>query len=892
MRCGRPSAAAPATRSPRRVIHHSTPVAVLSALLTALLMPPSGHAATDRRDVGVRRLDNGLQAVWEADHRQPIVAIDARIKGGLRGEGALVGTGVTHFIEHLLFKGTPTRPPGTIDQEVRRYGGSINAFTSYDTTGVTLFVEAQYLRPALEMLADILQHAVFDPAEVEKERAVIISEIQMNLDDPDRRLHHLFWNEHYREHPYRHPILGYRPLLEALTVEELRRFYAAQYQPQNIVIGCVGDLDGAAMPALLTEMFGGWRRGRVDPSQQLVPAEPPALSSKEAVDELAVQQAYMMLGVTSTRLADADLYPLDVLASILGHGRSSRLYQALVQREQVAYAAEAWNYTPYDPGVFGIGLRTDPEKIGPARSAATAVVREVQRNGVHAEELAKAKRQVAADYVFGLQSVEARAGDLANSLAMTGDPLFSRRYVEGIDAVTAEQVQAVARRYFDPGKMTTAIVRPPVLDGAAKTARPAGAVEVSKTVLDNGLTVLVGVDRALPMATAVLSFRGGVRVEDEANQGLSNLTASMLIRGTRKRSATDIATAIESLGGAMEPFSGRDGFGLGLQVLAADVPQAIGLLHELATDSVFSKEELEIQRQLILKQLAAQEDEIFDVGGRLLRRALFGQHPYRFHPLGTKESVAGLRREDCQQFASTWMTPSNGVLAIFGDVDPDGVLADVRARFKNLSRGQSAWPQELPVRAPETIERADRAMDKEQALVMLGFLGSTQRADDRYAVDVMTAALSGMSGRLFQSVRERHGLSYTLGAVHVPAWDPGYLMVYAATRSEEREKVLAVLEDELGLVVREGFSADEVEQAKRFLIGNYRTEVQQLTALARRAALDELYGLGYEAWRRYEADITAVTPAAVHEAAKRYLTLDHRAQVVIVPTNGHAGRTD
>ena len=264
-------------------------------------------------------LDNGLTVLWEADHRQPLVAIEARIGGGLRGEGAWVGSGITHFIEHMLFKGTTSRPPGRIDQEVRRYGGTVNAFTSHDVTGVSLFVESRFLLQALEMLSDILQHATFPDEEFAKERQVVLSEIQMNRDDPDRRLSQLFWSRHFLSHPYRHPILGYRDLLERLTPQDLRAFYRAQYVPDNIILTCVGDVDPSAMPELILHAFGSWPRGA--PYQVTVPLEPPAISVRETTEALPVQAAYATLGFSTTRLAHPDLYVLDVLAGILGHLR-------------------------------------------------------------------------------------------------------------------------------------------------------------------------------------------------------------------------------------------------------------------------------------------------------------------------------------------------------------------------------------------------------------------------------------------------------------------------------------------------------------------------------------------------------------------------------------------
>jgi zinc protease len=178
-------------------------------------------------------LENGLTVVWQEDHRQPLVAIEVRILGGLRGEGPFLGSGITHFLEHLLFKGTPSRPPGTIEQEVRRYGGTINAFTSHDYTGVSLFVESRFLQEALGLLSDILQHATFPEEEFAKERRVILSEIQMNRDDPERRIRDLFWNRHLLLHPYRHPILGYPALLERLSVADLRALHHARSIPMQ-----------------------------------------------------------------------------------------------------------------------------------------------------------------------------------------------------------------------------------------------------------------------------------------------------------------------------------------------------------------------------------------------------------------------------------------------------------------------------------------------------------------------------------------------------------------------------------------------------------------------------------------------------------------------------------
>ncbi|HBH97305.1 MAG TPA: hypothetical protein DDX89_05930 [Candidatus Omnitrophica bacterium] len=826
-------------------------------------------------------LDNGLTALWEADHRQPLVAIEARIGGGLRGEGAFVGSGITHFIEHMLFKGTTSRPPGRIDQEVRRYGGTINAFTSHDVTGVSLFVESRFLPHALEMLADILQHATFPDEEFAKERQVVLSEIQMNRDDPDRRLSQLFWSRHFLSHPYRHPILGYREVLERLAPQDLRALYRAQYVPDNVILTCVGDVDPSAMSGLIRQAFGSWPRAT--PYQVTVPFEPPAISVRETIEELPVQAAYVTLGFATTRLAHPDLYVLDVLAGILGHGRSSRLYEQLVRKRQVAQVVDAANYTPLDPGAFTVSLRAEPASASQAIDAALDVLQQVSRDGVTEAELRKVKRQTIADYFFRHQTVESKAEDLASSMALTGDPAFSRRYVEGIDRVTVDEVRAAASRYLDPARMTVVIIRPPQAAPPVSAPQQIESPAIKKVVLDNGLTILVGVDRHLPISSVVLASRGGVRVETDDTQGLSNLVAQMLVKGTARRGASEIAELVESLGGGLEAFSGRDGFGLSLHLLADDVAAGVDLMHELITASTFPQEELALQRQLILRDLAARDDDIFDVASRLLRRTMFTTHPYRFDPMGTPETVQRATREACLAFAKAQLVPRQMVLAVFGDVNEPAVLEAIRRRFGRLPDREGLWPPPLLETGRDGIRRAALALPKEQSVILWGFPGTRLTDADRDAVDVLATILSGMSGRLFQSVREQQGLSYALGASHAPGWDPGSLVVYAATRPEERNQVLKTLEEQLEVIIRTPSTAEELEQAKRYLIGSHRLSLQSVPGLARRCALDELYGVGYDAWRSYEARINAVTVELVQQAAQHYLQLPHRAEVVVGP---------
>jgi len=226
---------------------------------------------------------------------------------------------------------------------------------------------------------------------------------------------------------------------------------------------------------------------------------------------------------------------------------------------------------------------------------------------------------------------------------------------------------------------------------------------------------------------------------------------------------------------------------------------------------------------------------------------------------------------------------------VFGDIQEAKVLAEIRRQFGSRSGADAEWPSELKAEPLQGVREASLTLPKEQSLILLGFRGTRITAPDRYAVDILTTVLSGMSGRLFQSVREQQGLAYTLGASNVPGWDNGYIVVFAATPPGERQQVLQTLAEQLQAITERGITEEELELAKRHLIGLHRLGLQSLDGLARRSALDELYGLGYDAWMAYERHISDVTVPIVQEAARHYLQLPNHAEVVIAPEPKGAG---
>ena len=316
--------------------------------------------------------------------------------------------------------------------------------------------------------------------------------------------------------------------------------------------------------------------------------------------------AQVVLAFPSVRLTHPDLIALDTLAKVLGEGRGSRLDLA-VREPGLAHAVSAWNYTPRDPGLFGVALRLDPDKIPQALEAVWAALERMQRELVTAGELEAARRGVMAQYLFGRQTVAAQAADLAGSEALTGDPEFSWHYVQGVQQVDAEALRRVAQTYLWRDRVTQVVVRPRGT-GAAETPaaifRATRATEppVSLVTLSNGIRVLLREDPRLPIVTLRVTAIGGTLYETPATNGLSALMSRMFLRGTALRSAQEITDLVRSLGGDLASTSGRNSIGVSLSLLSRDVSTGVELLSDVWHHPAFPADEFLKEQRLLLAE--------------------------------------------------------------------------------------------------------------------------------------------------------------------------------------------------------------------------------------------------------------------------------------------------
>src|SRR5213075_2912372 len=442
-----------------------------------------------------------------------------------------MGAGLSHILEHMLFKGTKTRSSNEIAQRIQDVGGYINAYTSFDRTVFWIDVPKDGVATALDVLADAMMNSTLPPEEYQKEQEVIRREFAMGMDDPDRVATLLLFSTAYQRHPYRFPVIGELEIYNQLSQEQVMEYYKTRYVPNNLTFLVVGNVDAQKIRQQLTELFKPYPEKSLQPV--FVPAEPPQLGRREVHQEFATELTHLSLAWHIPEVTNPDVPALDLLSTILGDGRSSRLYRRVREEAGLAFRIAAFSYTPGDPGLFGIDATLDPKKREAAGQLVLRIVDEVKTTGVTAEELTKAKKISLSHHLGALTTMRGQASDIGSNWFLTRNLNFSRDYLDAVQKVTLDDIKRVAANYLTDTNLTLVSLNPKgSLAAKAEGPRVAEAAEIQKFELSNGLRLLVREDRRLPLVAMGAVFRGGLLAETPETNGITRLMAKVMLKGT------------------------------------------------------------------------------------------------------------------------------------------------------------------------------------------------------------------------------------------------------------------------------------------------------------------------------------------------------------------------
>jgi zinc protease len=839
-------------------------------------------------------MDNGLKVVLEENKTSPVVALQIWVKVGSADESNQEA-GMCHYIEHMLFKGTDKRKVREAAREIESLGGTINAYTSYDQTVYHITIASRYAETGLDILSDAIQHSTFDPLEFEREREVILEEIRRGEDDPSKRLFRQTMTTLYQQHPYRRPVIGYQNTIRSIQRNQMVTFFKKWYVPNRMVFIAVGDFNTDEMEGKVRNAFKEFKTSPGSPPHRI--PEPNQKETRTILSHGNFKETYLQIAFPIPSARDEDTPALDALSQVLGGGEPSRLVQKVKLEMGLVHSIYASSYTPKDPGAFIIGGTLPAENVGRALEAILEEVNRLRTEGVTSEELHRVKVNIESDLIYNRQTVQGQAGKIGYYEVTAGDVQFEKEYMRRIALLQNEDIQKVLKKYFKPLQLTISILAPnektdffknlSLKSSAEKLRLDEVLVEkkssLFKTVLDNGIRLIVKENPSIPIVTIQVSFLGGVRFEEEFQNGINSFLAVMVTKGTRNQGSLEIAKKVERMAGSLNGFSGYNSFGFTFTFLSQHFEEAFNLLTEVIREPSFDKEEMEKRRRLILASIQQQEDDLGRLVFKLFRKTLYEKHPYRMDTLGTPDSIRRLTQKDLKEYYQRIVIPENMILTMVGDLDQKQVLVAVKKGFGNLKRESLRIPsisQELPILKKR---RAEIAKMKEQAHFVLGFLGVSFHHPDSYALTVLNAALSGQGGRLFHELRDKKSLAYALDFMAHPNLDPGFIGVYMGTHPNKLETAIEAVLRELEKVKVEGVTEEEMDRAKKYLIGNFEIGLQTNGAQANQMSLDELYGFGFDHYQKYPQEIQKVTKEDVNRVAKQYFNIESYAIAIIRP---------
>ncbi|HEX3729540.1 MAG TPA: pitrilysin family protein [Opitutaceae bacterium] len=825
-------------------------------------------------------LPNGLTLVARADRSAALASVQVWVKTGSIHEGEHLGAGLSHYLEHMLFKGTERRAGREISASVQAHGGYINAYTTFDHTVYYIDLPSEHAGVAIDILADAVLHSRLPEDEAAKEKEVILREIAMTRDDPDNRIWEALFAAAFREHPYRQPIIGHRDVFAALTHADLAGYYRARYVPENLTVVVVGDIELAAIRAAVAAHFGGARRTGLAPV--LVPTEPLQLAPREDRRREDVELSRAVLAWPVPGLTHEDAPLLDLLAMVLGHGDSSVLWRGIRERAKLVHTIDASSWNPGTSGLFCIAFTCEPAKRAAAEAAIERALRGCASRGFTAAQLAKAVRQMVVAEINTRKTMSGQASRLGAAEVVVGDLGYSRAYFERLRGIGVGDIKRVLKAYLQPARRTAVSLEPeePAPTGrSSAAAAPPAVPDFTLETLPNGARLLLQTDRRLPSLHLRVLLQGGPLYEDSKRRGATALLATMLSKDTRGRSAAAVAQAIEEVGGSFYPFSGNTSLGLAAEVLTPDGGRALEAIAGGLLEPAFLAGTFGTERDAQLATLRQDTDEVVTFARKEVRRRFFGSHPLALDAQGDEGGVRALAAADLAALHRRLCLGSNVVLVVAGDI-PAGLVARLRAFLARLPRGSLPAAAARRSVAPGTfVERQPR----EQAVVLQAFPAPSLRSEDFYVGEVADEIFSGMASRLFERVREEKGLAYFVRSTRVSGLDAGMFCFYAGTQPGKEQEVLAEIEMEIARIQGDGAEPAELERCQTRLKAGRRQSLQTNGSRAMQAGLDVLQGRPLNDWKNYDARIEAVSRADLGAFARRYFQPALRTQLVVRP---------
>ena len=831
-------------------------------------------------------LDNGQTVIIKEIKENPIVIIDTWIKTGSINENDK-NNGVAHFLEHMFFKGTQKYSAGEFDKILESKGAITNAATSKDFTHYYIMIPSKDFDTALEMHADMLLNPLIPRKELEKERKVVLEEISKNEDSPQRILYSNLSSLLYKNHPYKRDVIGTRQVIETITREEMLDFYNKFYTPSNMTTIVVGDVDSQVVLEKINNLFGNVY------SKSLLPKykkEKPLTAKVEKIEKADVETAYMLIGFRGVDARNKkENYELDVLATILGEGVTSRLYKNVKDQKRLVQSISAYNSSNRDDGIFAISSNFAPENLDKVKRAIIEEIQLIQKAPPTQEELNKAFSILERDTYYSRESVSNISSEMGYIKTIFDDIEMYDNYISDIKNVTAQQVQAVAKKFLDTNKMAISVVLPKtyvVPNETESGIEPKEIIQpklvgqnatIQKYLLENGATLLVGQNTSNDVIAVKIYSKGGKLLEKKA--GIASIVADGMMKGTKKYTKNEFSQIKAEKGIKLSAAADLESFDISLKTTKNELDSALELLNEAINNALFDSYEIDKIKSDKLYEIKSSRDNPFYVALEEFKELIYQNSPYsKSTTKKAEKSIPSINRDDVLYYYDNIFNPQNIIISVNGNLDD--VQKDRISKFfstvfesKNIQQFDFAnYKNSVP--ALTSVQQKSVKKDTQAAWLALGWQTcGLDNEKDYVTLQVINSIMGrGMSSRLFVNLRDQQGLAYQIGSSYSANMNKGFFLTYIGTNPQQALHAKNEILREVNLLKREFVTQQELQAAKDKLIGNFILSQETNSEKASMVGWFETTNRGYAFNEKYPELIQAVTPNDIISVANKYFS--------------------
>lgn len=822
-------------------------------------------------------LKNKLNVILAPSHKSPVVSVQMWVKTGSADE-AKGEEGISHFIEHLVFKGTDTYGVGEIASTVEASGGELNAYTSFDQTVFYVTISKNYSDVALDTISQMMGFPKFDGQEIDSEREVVCEEIKMGMDSPSRAGSQMLFSSVYRKHPYGIPVIGYEKNVRGWSHKKIKKYYADRYTPSNMCLVITGDFVPAEMKTKVTEIYSKIKLTKLVKKSRK--KEPAIKKSTFTAAQKAFPEKQLYLTFPAPAVKHKDVPALDILSQILGLGDTSRLVQKLRLEQALVNSVGVFNYSPQDPGLFALSVKytaQDPQVIF---EKIWLEIERVKQFGVQDIEIKRAIVSLLTDQFYGIETVDGIAQRIGSSQFYFGDSSAHEKYLKAVQKLKPKDIQKMAQKYLVKSKMQMALMSPDKEEtskeilkkgyatwSTAALDKKVFAVKSEKTKKENivfksviqkesnviekiqtakGTEILFLENKEIPTFSAKFIFGGGARLETSDKMGLTEMLQRAWLTKTKTKDELQISTIIEDSAGSISPFGGKNTIGMSVHGLKHFEEKLLGLTQELFTDFAIDQDAFEREKTILKTQIQSALDKPSTLCVQQFNRKMFPNHPLSFDTMGTQETIDHLTVADAGQMFRQSLREKNMQLCVVGDYDKKKWIKaaeQIENLFDRQQKGR--LNDQFKIEPLQKRESFFIEKDKEQSHVIVGWHALNLTHPDRYVLQVIQAVMAGQGGRLFLELRDKNSLAYSVSPIKMESLETGYFGGYIACSPEKVEKSIELFDQEFTKICNEKMPQAELERAQKYLIGQHDIGLQRKSSICNLISFENFYGNDY-----------------------------------------------